>query len=101
MTVLSTYDGNGPATILASPVFIVEERDDLIEFEVFEIDAGALRSRIGTDTYYVLGSEKARWGRLVSLESCQSVSPGLRQLHDRPILKGILTFHPPEAAGSH
>lgn len=101
MTVLSGYDGNGPATMLASPIFIVEEQNDVIEFEVFEIDARALRSRVGKDSYYILGSEKARWERLVSLDACQSVSRGLRRLRDRPILKDVLTFHPLEATGSH
>ncbi|MDN7176974.1 hypothetical protein M0D69_02855 [Caballeronia sp. SEWSISQ10-4 2] len=101
MAAISSFDGNGPATILASPIFVVKERADEIEFEVLEIDADALRSQLGVDTYFIVGSEGARWARLISLDSCQSVALGLRLLRDRPILKGVLKIHPPEAVGSH
>ncbi|QIK19215.1 hypothetical protein [Ralstonia pseudosolanacearum] len=101
MTKISSYDGEGPATVLASPVFVISERDDEIEFEVLEVDAGTLRSSLGKDAYYIFGNEDARWARLVSLAPCQSVSPGLRLLRDRPILKGVLKLHPPESAGIH
>ena len=100
MATISIYEGNGPAKLLASPVFVTSERHDEIEFEVLEVDAGALRSCLGADAYYVLGSEGARWASLVSLDYCQSGAPGLQSLRDRPILKGVLKLHPPEMAGT-
>ncbi|MDO3523602.1 hypothetical protein, partial [Ralstonia pseudosolanacearum] len=68
MTTISNYDGEGPATVLASPVFVISERDDEIEFEVLEVDAGTLRSSLEKDAYYIFGNEDALWARLVSLD---------------------------------
>ena len=77
MTCLSILTEDRPATVAANPIFILSQVDDRrgaeIAFEVFEEDAGILKTLIGKKRlYYINPPEKIFWGELTELDACTS-----------------------------
>ncbi len=96
MTCLSILTEDRPATVAANPIFILSQVDDRrgaeIAFEVFEEDAGILKTLIGKKRlYYINPPEKIFWGELTELDACTSIHPALTLLRDRRTLRGIFT----------
>jgi hypothetical protein len=78
--------------VAANPIFVLQDVDDCeiggeLVFEVFEQDAGWLKTLMGSPQTYALNSQ-AFTGTLTSLEPCVSTRPGLNLLRDRPTLRG-------------
>ena len=62
-------------------------------FEMFEVDAGCLRARLGEFRNYGLDRGQQLFSaKLTSLEPCESTHPGLALLRDRPTLRGVFTI---------
>ena len=96
MTCLSIVIEDRPATVAANPIFVLSQVDDRrgaeIVFEVFEADAGILKTLIGQKRlYYINPPEKMFWGELTGLETCISIHPALALLRDSRTLRGIFT----------
>jgi hypothetical protein len=86
--VLSLVRQGLPAARIAD-VYVTLRNGMEVTFEVFEEDAEALRSLVGTTQFYVLDSETF-WGQLKTLERCESTHQGLARLHHKPTLRGVL-----------
>jgi len=96
MTCLSIVTEDRPATVAANPIFILSQVDDRrgaeIAFEVFEKDAGILKTIIAKKRlYYINLPVKMFWGELTELETCTSIHPALTLLRERETLRGIFT----------
>jgi hypothetical protein len=64
---------------------------DIGDLEVFEVDAGELKSLVGAHRcFYIDETSGAFWARLSSLEPCVSTHHGLALLRDKPTLQGVL-----------
>jgi hypothetical protein len=98
MTCLSIVEGNlpPPPRVVANPVFVISPIQECrngteLIFEVFEADAEALKRLVGAPQLYVFNSTSA-WGKLKSLDPCESTHPGLAYLRNKPTLRGVLVF---------
>jgi hypothetical protein len=103
MTCLSIFERSGKgAVVVANPIFIISEnvnwRGGQLEFEVFDADIARLKTLVGRDELFVIGTERVFWGKLVSLEQHESTHPGLAMLRHKPTRLGIMTVHEDEAA---
>jgi hypothetical protein len=95
MACLSIIRDGGPATIAANPIFLLDpidpRGDTEFRFEVFEADAGDLKSLVGDHRcFYIDSTSEVFWAKLKSLEPCMSSHRGLAQLRDKPTLRGVL-----------
>lgn len=96
MSCLSIIRGRLPAVIVANPIFPISTFDEArknkrLVFEVLKSDAGGLRSHVGTAVYYALDSTPF-WGRLETLDSCESTHAGLGHLGHKPTLRGTIAI---------
>ena len=95
MTCLSVLHDGGPVIVAANPIFpldpVTVRGGAEIRFEVFEVDAGKLKSLVGAHRcFYIDQKTGVFWARLNSLERCVSTHPGLALLRDKPTLRGVL-----------
>ena len=98
MTAISVVSEGQPAKVLANPVHITSRRNDHIEFEVLEANAGGLRKVAGT-TQLLAIEGVAIFGTLESLESCASTAKGLAMLRTKATLKGVIRTYPESHSG--
>jgi hypothetical protein len=61
-------------------------------FEVFEADAASLKARLQTTEKYYLEGRPPFFGKLISLEPCQSTHPGVRLFQNKPTLCGVFSI---------
>ncbi len=97
MASLSVLDEEGIMIGCANPIFIISDSGRKngaeIVFEVFEIDASALRTRLGkSDQYGIDPRHPIFSAKLTSLEPCISTHPSLTLMRDKPALRGVLTI---------
>ena len=85
---LSVIEHGGRAVVVANPIFVISESDTQLTFEVLKQDAAALIPLIGKSHNYVYGSDPF-WGKLKSLETCESTHPGLALLREKATLRGV------------
>jgi hypothetical protein len=102
---LSVIENNRPPIKIAPSIFVISkpvsfENGSMLIFEVLETGAESLKSRVGMTLHYVF-ERQAVWGRLESLEACDSSHPGLALMRDRATLRGVITFFGLEAAAIH
>ncbi len=98
LSVLMEDSVMGPVLInCANPIFLCTEPVLLdgadFAFEVFESDSVMLRNRLNKLEQYSLGSGPLFFGALTSLELCDSTSPALALLRDKPTLRGVMRVH--------
>ena len=95
MACLSIIRDGGPATVAANPIFpldpVIIRGGAEIRFEVFEVNAGELKSLVGAHRcFYIDETSGVFWARLNRLERCVSTHRGLALLRDKPTLQGVL-----------
>lgn len=76
-------------------VYVVSKNRKRLEFEVLEVEADPIRQAVGAHNYVACGTDRPFWGRLVSLEPCESTVPELCLAQGLPTLKGIVEIEPP------
>jgi hypothetical protein len=88
--------GRQAVPVVANPIFLTSplrtEGGAEVTFEVFDIDAGALRELVGTKQLYHLDNTLF-WAELKSLLPCQNTHPGLSLLRHKPTLRGVFSMH--------
>lgn len=96
MASLSIVRDDGPTTLLANPLFML---DPIVivdgaeaRFEVFDVDAGMLKSLVGKHQCFYMDSVGIFWAQIKSLELCTSTHPGLALLRNRPTLRGTFVM---------
>lgn len=95
MACLSVVREGAGATIVASPILVTSPIEGLrtgekLIFEVLEQDAAGLRPLIGNAYIYALTPPSNFWGKLETLEPCESSHRGLALLRHKPTLRGVL-----------
>jgi|SRR6185437_3316550 len=96
MATISKVIDRGPAVVLVNAAHITQDRSDMLEFEVLEANAGALKSCIGAKQFLAFNGATF-WGELVTLVSCSSTAPGLALLRNEATLRGTIRKFPHEA----
>lgn len=92
MTALSRLLDSGPFVLLAH-VFVTDRTPDTLKFEMLEVNGAGLRNHIGLKHQLSCDGGAPFWGELISLELCESTSPGLAFMRDRPTLKGLVRIY--------
>jgi len=103
MACLSLLDPSGLMVVCANPVFPLSEPDSgTFIFEVFEADAGMLKSRIGKVEQYGLDPNSPPFfGRVTNIEPCESTHSSLVLLRDKPTLRVAIAVHKAQSSASH
>jgi hypothetical protein len=96
MAYLSTLNEHGPATGIASSIFLLDPvfigNGTEIRFEVLEAEADKLKTLIGAHRcFYVSPPSVVFWAQLKSLEPSVSTHRGLAGLRSERTLIGILS----------
>jgi hypothetical protein len=104
MSALSIFPTEGgPACGCANPIHLTSEASfrpgDKLTFEVLERDASQLKSLVGKTELFGLNST-AFFGKLLSLEPCESTVSALAMMRDRPALRGIFEVYPTPSLGT-
>ena len=99
MARLSIRYKDGPFVVCATAVFVLSDPEsETLILEILEDGATDLRSRVGVIEEYVLDARKGPFfGRLMSIEPCESSHPDLAMFRDRPTLRAVLTVYRPPA----
>lgn len=97
LSVLSEDSSLEPSAVFvmcANPIVLTCEPQfrsgDEITFEVQEIDAASLKTRLGEHEQYAIDSGPIFWAQLTSLDPCQTTDRAFA-LVGKPMLRGVLT----------
>jgi hypothetical protein len=96
--VLSIVADGGKHTVVANPIFVTSRSAAEIRFEVLEKDAETLSKLVGIDQYFFLDGDTF-WGKLRTLEPCDSTHAALAMLRDKRTLRAVMSVIKEDSKG--